>query len=230
MTGPSRDVPSGLTADRWCADLLVALRLREVPGDRSGAVLAEVRDHLASSAQDPETAFGTPGEFADALVRGRPAPRRGARPLQTARDGAGVAGLLSGRPAVLTELQVALPVLLALAAPPLLDAVARARRRALVGRGALVTAAVTAVALLHAGTGPFLSLVLPAPALLVPGLVVTAAWIATTARAVDPVVDPWRDATGVTRQRRRDGAAFAALMLLLLLVPVAFLTVLRHLT
>ena len=49
---------------------------------------------------------------------------------------------------------------------------------------------------------------------------VAAAWIATTARAVDPVVDPLQDAVGVRRQRRRDSASFVALMLLLLVVPL----------
>lgn len=241
---PTAHVPSdaeatGQAVERYCAELLLALRLQEMPGERIGAFLAEVRDHLSNSDEDPVEAFGTPQEYADALTAGRPAPSRTARALEMARHAAGVAGLLwaieggtallSGDPAVLTEFQVVLPVLIALAAPALLDAVVRARRSAVLGWGALVTVVVTAVVVVHAWAGPLLSVTLPPAALLVPGLVVTAAWIAVTAHTVDPVIGPLQDAASVHRRRRRDSTSFAVLMLLLLIVPVVVLVTLRHL-
>lgn len=248
MTEPTRaaDVhatghgsPDPRAVDRYCEDLLLALRLRDVPGDRIGAVLAEVRDHLTSSGEDPVGSFGTAQDYAAALTPERAAPTRSAQRLEAARNAAGVAGLLwaaeggtallSGEQAVLTEFQVVPPVLIALVAPRLLDAVAQARRPALIGWGALVTAAVVALALVHAWTGPLLGVTLPPAALLVPGLVVAAAWIVTTARAVDPVVAPLQDAVDARRQRRRGSASFVALMLLLLLVPVVVAPALRHL-
>lgn len=49
--------------------LLVALRLREVPGDRIGEVLAEVEAHVAETGEDPVEAFGTPRRYADEVMR-----------------------------------------------------------------------------------------------------------------------------------------------------------------
>ena len=52
------------TEQAWCDDLLLRLRLREVPGPRIGEVLAEVQSHIAETGEHPQTAFGTPREYA----------------------------------------------------------------------------------------------------------------------------------------------------------------------
>lgn len=49
--------------------LLTALRLREVPGERIGEVLAEVEAHVAETGEDPREAFGTPREYAEQVRR-----------------------------------------------------------------------------------------------------------------------------------------------------------------
>ena len=225
---------------RYCEDLLLELRLEEVPGRRIGAVLAEVRDHLESSGEDPLEAFGTPRDYATALTAGAPAPARSARALEQVRQWAGntagvaallctlegATALLSGRPGVLTEFQVLLPALAALAAPLLVGGIARARGLAVLGAGALMTLSIGAAALALARVGPLISVPVPAVALLVPGLLVGAGWIVATVRAVDPVVDPLQGAGTVRRQRRRGGLLLAALALLLLALPVVVLAVL----
>lgn len=60
-------------------DLLFALRMRGVPGDRIAEALAEVQSHTAETGEDPQGAFGPPKAYADQLaaVLGkaeRPAP------------------------------------------------------------------------------------------------------------------------------------------------------------
>lgn len=234
-TPGTRDV-----VEDYCDDLLLALRMRDVPGHRIGEVLTEVRDHLASSEEDPAEAFGAPPDYADALTAGRDTPRRAARVLDTARNAAGVAGLLwtaagatallTREAAVLTEVQVVLPVAVAVAAPLLVDAVATTRRRAaVVGRGLLVGAVLAAVAVAHAWVGPLVEVTVPAAVLLVPGLLVAGAWTLATARLADPVVHPLQDRASTTRQRRRAGALLTTLLLLLLVVPVALAVGLRQL-
>jgi hypothetical protein len=52
----------------WCDDLLLALRLRDVPGARIGEVLAEVQSHVAETGEDPRSAFGPPREYADEVA------------------------------------------------------------------------------------------------------------------------------------------------------------------
>ena len=49
-------------------NLLIQLRLLEVPGDRIGQVLAEVESHVTDTGQDPVNAFGQPGEYAATYV------------------------------------------------------------------------------------------------------------------------------------------------------------------
>jgi hypothetical protein len=48
--------------------LLVALRLRDVPGDRIADALAEVDSHVAETGEAPEEAFGPPKQYAAALA------------------------------------------------------------------------------------------------------------------------------------------------------------------
>lgn len=49
-------------------NLLIQLRLLEVPGARIGEILAEVETYVADKGQDPVTAFGAPGEYAATYV------------------------------------------------------------------------------------------------------------------------------------------------------------------
>jgi hypothetical protein len=72
------------TDQAWCDDLLLALRLRDVPGARIGEVLAEVQSHLAETGEDPREAFGEPREYADQVAAALGLPAHGAgiwRPL-----------------------------------------------------------------------------------------------------------------------------------------------------
>lgn len=48
--------------------LLLALRLRDVPGARIGEALAEVESHVAETGEDPAEAFGPPAQYADSLA------------------------------------------------------------------------------------------------------------------------------------------------------------------
>jgi hypothetical protein len=52
----------------WCDDLLLRLRLQEVPGTRIGEVLAEVQSHVAETGEHPQAAFGTPKAYAAEIV------------------------------------------------------------------------------------------------------------------------------------------------------------------
>ncbi|SFT82404.1 hypothetical protein SAMN04487904_109143 [Actinopolyspora lacussalsi subsp. righensis] len=55
---------TAVSSEKYRNELMFALRMREVPGDRVGDVLAEVESHVAETGQDPVEAFGTPGEYA----------------------------------------------------------------------------------------------------------------------------------------------------------------------
>ena len=158
----------GDTTERYCEQLLLALRMQEVPGERIGAVLAEVRDHLDNSGEDPVEAFGTPEDYAAALTANGPAAPRTAPLRDWARNTVAVAGimwaaeggtaLLSGEQATLTEFQVLLPAAIALAEPHLIRVVIKARNVALAGWSLLVILLVAGAALLHAWAGPLVSL------------------------------------------------------------------------
>ena len=54
--------------DAYQQQLLLALRLRDVPGPRIAEVLAEVGSHVADTGEDPTAAFGAPEDYARALV------------------------------------------------------------------------------------------------------------------------------------------------------------------
>ncbi len=49
-------------------ELLLALRLRDVPGPRIAEALAEIDSHVAETGEDPREAFGPPKAYADQLV------------------------------------------------------------------------------------------------------------------------------------------------------------------
>ncbi|MGY1826789.1 MULTISPECIES: HAAS signaling domain-containing protein [unclassified Blastococcus] len=56
------------TEQAWCDDLLLRLRLRDVPGTRIGEVLAEVQSHVAETGEHPREAFGSPKQYADEVA------------------------------------------------------------------------------------------------------------------------------------------------------------------
>jgi hypothetical protein len=51
--------------DPYVNRLVLALRMRDVPGERIGQVVAEVEAHVAESREAPTEAFGTAEEYAD---------------------------------------------------------------------------------------------------------------------------------------------------------------------
>ncbi len=55
----------------YCHTLMLALRLKEVPGDRIGEIVAEVESHVSDTGEDPTEAFGSPRAYADILTEGR---------------------------------------------------------------------------------------------------------------------------------------------------------------
>ena len=227
MTNPPSAAAPHRAVERWCEDLLLALRLRDVPGERIGAVLAEVRSHLADSGEDPVEAFGDPVAHAEALTAGapgRPRPSRRRRLLEHARGTAAVLGtwwvvagagaLIGGGQARLSAVPVALSVLAALVVPGGVERLVTGRRAARVGWSLAVGAAVTAlgvgVAVAEHLTGA-LSTPAPALALLLPGLAL-AAWGTVSGGGLrpDPVVEPLASPQAVRRERR-SGARWLAL-------------------
>lgn len=60
--------------EKYTNDLLLALRVRELPGDRIGEVLAEVESHVADTGEDPYETFGSPRRYAQSICP----PRTGA--------------------------------------------------------------------------------------------------------------------------------------------------------
>jgi hypothetical protein len=86
-------------------DLILALRLREIPGDRIGEIVAEVESHVADTGEEPREAFGPPAEYA-ASFTGVERPRWGWADVLVAVASAacgwlladGVLGLVSGDP------------------------------------------------------------------------------------------------------------------------------------
>ncbi|TKJ18931.1 hypothetical protein [Blastococcus sp. CCUG 61487] len=79
---------SDLTTYR--SELILALRLRDVSGDRIGEIVAEVESHVADSGEDPTEAFGTPEEYAAGFTG------RDRVPWSRADVLVGVAALLGG--------------------------------------------------------------------------------------------------------------------------------------
>jgi hypothetical protein len=65
------------TEQAWCDDLLLRLRMRDVPGPRIGEVLAEVQSHVAETGEHPQQAFGTPKEYAEEVAAALGIPRAG---------------------------------------------------------------------------------------------------------------------------------------------------------
>ncbi|MCY7365053.1 MAG: hypothetical protein LH469_07065 [Frankiaceae bacterium] len=78
-------------------DLLLALRLRDVPGPRIAEVLAEVESHVGETAEDPRETFGSPGGYAEQVAAALGLAGRGGLGgwLTALRGEAGLLGLLA---------------------------------------------------------------------------------------------------------------------------------------
>ena len=208
---------------RWCDDLLLALRMRDVPGARIGEVLTEVRAHLADSGEDPEEAFGAPADYAAALAADAPPESR--RSWLTTRASAaalclgvmwlveGASGLATGEPGRVGPVVLLTAVLAGTAAPWVVEQVGTAGRGApaagrLAGLVALVGAALAGLALLghrwHADA--------PAGLLLAAGALLLVAAAVVGRPAADPVVDPFEAPEAVAARSRRDTLAVAAVL------------------
>lgn len=83
--------------DAYCKQLLLAMRLRDVPGPRIADALAQVDSHTAETGEDPREAFGPPAEYADRLLAAASTDgRRRRRVLVTWPDAAVGVAALSG--------------------------------------------------------------------------------------------------------------------------------------
>ncbi|MEW1568418.1 MULTISPECIES: hypothetical protein [unclassified Streptomyces] len=192
---------------RWKARVRLALAERSVGGTVADEVLDEVDQHCAQSGERPEDAFGTPEEYAAAVVRDRLPPERrtgGHGPTRADHVSgllglAGLVALLGGGWAwvrIATMLTISSASLagsaltcVAMTTSWLTVSLARTRRR-----GARRWGAVTAAAVLLAATA-FMTLPrtslgrVPAPALCVLGVLLL--WAALRAdRAPEPTPDP----------------------------------------
>ena len=86
-------------------DLILALRMRDVPGDRIGEIVAEVESHLADTGEDPHDAFGPPKEYAAGFAGGSRPSRWWSQAVLAVASGlggfllaAGILGLVDGGP------------------------------------------------------------------------------------------------------------------------------------
>lgn len=57
--------------EKYTHELVFALRMRDVTGDRIGEILAEVESHIAETGEDPREAFGSAKDYARAVSPGR---------------------------------------------------------------------------------------------------------------------------------------------------------------
>lgn len=94
----------------YLEQLVVSLRVRDVPADRIREIIDELEGHLAEAGEDPREAFGEPAALADSYVQAHPVPRartlRGTTQAAIAAGaflapvllGAGIDALVSGEP------------------------------------------------------------------------------------------------------------------------------------
>ncbi|PPK97988.1 hypothetical protein CLV92_102139 [Kineococcus xinjiangensis] len=220
------------TVERYCEDLVVALRMRDVSGRRIGEILAEIRDHLRTSGEDPAEAFGTPQQYAADLTADVPAPSRAsklARWVGFTACAVGIAwtddsgrALLTGGLATLTEADLIIPAVVGAAITQAFDASAAKRRGAARGWVAVAVAVFVGLLVVQSLLGPLVSVDVPALALFIPGLLLIAGAIAYTVRSADPVVDPLQD-PATTRAKRRRDRVLLTLLWLPLLAAIALL-------
>ena len=202
---------------RYCDELLLALRMKDVPGARIGEVLTEVRAHLADSGEDPHEAFGAPADYAAALAADAPpetwrewAAARAAGAALFLGAGwlvAGGSGLLTGEQGEVRATTVLAALVVGLVAPWVVELVGAPVR----GRAAAVR--ITAVVVLGTALAVAVALArgwsasVPAALLLGAGAVLVLAAALATRGLADPVVDPFAAPAEVDARRRRDGFA-----------------------
>ncbi|WP_435199728.1 HAAS signaling domain-containing protein [Janibacter sp. GS2] len=69
------DPDSDRAVSEYRQSLIAILRLKEVPGERIGQIVAEVESHVAETGEDPVEAFGPPRAYAAQLSdEQRPSP------------------------------------------------------------------------------------------------------------------------------------------------------------
>ena len=59
------------STEKYTLELVFALRMRNVAGDRIGEIVAEVESHIAETGEDPREAFGAAKDYALAVSPGR---------------------------------------------------------------------------------------------------------------------------------------------------------------
>lgn len=59
---------------KWRDDLILALRVKNVPGDQIGDILLEVESHVTETGESPEEAFGKAKDYAASRVVVKPDP------------------------------------------------------------------------------------------------------------------------------------------------------------
>ncbi|HLL64198.1 MAG TPA: hypothetical protein VK453_00445 [Micromonosporaceae bacterium] len=123
-------------AETYVDQLVLELRMRELPGARIGEVVAEVEAHVAESGDDPADAFGSPREYAERVINAvavvRPAGKSWWSRLKLVGVGVGallfmdgVVGLIEGGEATLTPGKLISAAVIPIAAVIVLRAVAR---------------------------------------------------------------------------------------------------------
>ncbi|MGY1856093.1 hypothetical protein [Modestobacter sp. SYSU DS0290] len=234
MTDPTaQPVAAPRAVDRYCDDLLVALRVRDVPGPRIGEVLTEVRAHLADSGESPVAAFGAPEDYAAALTADRPpTPARervheGLVAAAFAVGGSwladGAMSLADGEPTALGPGTLLVALLAALGGPwALTQLVSSSRAR--VARGFLaVIGTLAALVAVDQLLDDRFALGVPAAVTAALGLLALGAGTLALRGSADPVVDPFVPPAVADARRRRDERLVTAALWgwLLLLVAVA---------
>jgi hypothetical protein len=217
----------------YCDQLLMALRMREVPGQRIGEILTEVRAHLAEGGEDPVAVFGDPEAYAADLSRDQ-VPKTPGERLREGLVGVGfglggwwladgVSSVATGDRALMTPLPLVGAALALIGGPWLLEQLVSSSRARML-RGALtVTVALTALAGLDILLDDRIGVPVPAAVPLVLGLLCLGAATLALRGTADPVVDPFEPLEAVQARRRRDGVLINAALWgwLVLLVAVA---------
>jgi len=223
MTDPlAHPRTESLEVRRYCDDLLVALRMREVPGPRIGEVLTEVRAHLADSGEDPAEAFGTPEEYAAELVGETPSRTRADR-VREGLLGAcfalggcwlaeGATGLATGDTAGLGPSALILAALAAVGGAWALEQLVSSSRRRMVQGVLAVAAALTAATALGVLVDDRFVVTTPAVVPLALGIALLAAGAWSLRDAADPVVDPFQGPEEAAAERRRSGLLLSAVL------------------
>ncbi|MDQ3525931.1 MAG: hypothetical protein M3451_12880 [Chloroflexota bacterium] len=80
---------------KWRDDLILQLRLKNVPGDRIGDILLEIVSHLAESGEAPDDAFGEPKHYAESRAVSRSKSQEDTRNVIIVALGAGIGGFLA---------------------------------------------------------------------------------------------------------------------------------------